>query len=125
MMYIGSRPVVNGKRRVIEVNIFDFNQDIYDSEIEITLHQWIRGDVHFNGLEALKNQLAIDQLKKTAYHDQVVALEQEHKVLSLEKQDLLTAMRGKEPAVYSAALHGIQQKESALRLRVKKMVKEN
>ncbi len=62
MMYIGSRPVVNGKRRVIEVNIFDFNQDIYDSEIEITLHQWIRGDVHFNGLEALKNQLAIDQI---------------------------------------------------------------
>jgi riboflavin kinase/FMN adenylyltransferase len=62
MMYIGSRPVVNGKRRVIEVNIFDFNQDIYDSEVEITLHQWIRGDVHFNGLEALKNQLAIDQI---------------------------------------------------------------
>jgi riboflavin kinase/FMN adenylyltransferase len=62
MMYIGSRPVVNGKRRVIEVNIFDFNQDIYDSEVQITLHQWIRGDVHFNGLDALKNQLAIDQI---------------------------------------------------------------
>ncbi len=62
MMYIGSRPVVNGKRRVIEVNIFDFNQDIYDSEVQITLHQWIRGDIHFNGLDALKNQLAIDQI---------------------------------------------------------------
>ncbi len=62
MMYIGSRPVVNGKRRVIEVNIFDFDQDIYDSEVQITLHQWIRGDVHFNGLDALKNQLAIDQI---------------------------------------------------------------
>jgi len=79
----------------------------------------------FNASPLFFNQLAIDQLKKTAYHDQVVALEQEHKVLSLEKQDLLTAMRGKEPAVYSAALHGIQQKESALRLRVKKMVKES
>jgi riboflavin kinase/FMN adenylyltransferase len=62
MMYIGSRPVVNGKRRVIEVNIFNFNQDIYDSVFEITLHQLIRGDIHFNGLDALKNQLAIDQI---------------------------------------------------------------
>ena len=62
MMYIGSRPVVNGKRRVIEVNIFNFNQDIYDSVFEIKLHQWIRGDIHFNGLDALKNQLAIDQI---------------------------------------------------------------
>jgi len=79
----------------------------------------------FNASPLFFNQLAIDQLKKTAYQDQVVALEQEHKVLTLEKQDLLTAMRGKEPSVYSASLHGIQQKESALRLRVKKMVKES
>jgi Na+/proline symporter len=79
----------------------------------------------FNASPLFFNQLAIDKLKTTAYHDQVVALEQEHKVVSLEKQDLLTAMKGKEPAVYSAALHGIQQKEAALRLRVKKMVKES
>lgn len=79
----------------------------------------------FNASPLFFNQLAIDQLKTTAYHDQVVALEQEHKIISQEKQDLLKTMKGKEPAVYSAALHGIQQQESSLRQRVKKMVKES
>lgn len=61
MMYIGSRPVVNGKRRVIEVNIFDFNEDIYDDTLKVELVSYIRGDMPLNGLEALKNQLAIDK----------------------------------------------------------------
>ncbi len=79
----------------------------------------------FNASPLFFNQLAIDQLKTTAYHDQVVALEQEHMVISQEKQDLMKTMKGKEPAVYSVALHGIQQKESSLRQKVKKMVKES
>jgi len=61
MMYIGSRPVVNGKRRVIEVNIFDFNDDIYDETMRVAVVKYIRGDMALNGLEALKNQLAIDK----------------------------------------------------------------
>jgi len=61
MMYIGSRPVVNGKRRVIEVNIFDFDDDIYDETMRVSVKQYIRGDMNFNGLEALKQQLAIDK----------------------------------------------------------------
>lgn len=62
MMYIGSRPVVNGKRRVIEVNIFEFDEDIYDATIKVTLQHWVRGDFHFNGLTELTHQLAIDKL---------------------------------------------------------------
>jgi len=61
MMYIGSRPVVNGKRRVIEVNIFDFDADIYDQQLLIRVHHFIRGDMHFSGLDALKVQLAEDK----------------------------------------------------------------
>jgi len=63
MLYIGSRPVVNGKRRVIEVNIFDFNEDIYSENLKLTIKKFIRGDKHLNGLEALKNQLAIDKIE--------------------------------------------------------------
>lgn len=74
----------------------------------------------FNASPLFFNQLAIDKLKTTAYHDQVVALEQEHKVISLQKQTLLTTMKGKGQAVYSSDLHDIQQKETAIRLRVKK-----
>ncbi len=62
MMYIGSRPVVNGKRRVIEVNIFNFKEDIYDQTIKVVVKNYIRGDMNFKGLEALKNQLALDKI---------------------------------------------------------------
>lgn len=62
MMYIGSRPVVNGKRRVIEVNLFDFEEDIYGEILQVTLKQFIRADMHFNGLEALQQQLQIDKI---------------------------------------------------------------
>lgn len=61
MMYIGSRPVVNGKRRVIEVNIFDFDDDIYDQIMCVEVVSYIRGDMNLAGLDALKIQLAIDK----------------------------------------------------------------
>lgn len=61
MMYIGSRPVVNGKRRVIEVNIFNFDDDIYDETMCVNVVSYIRGDMNLAGLEALKTQLAIDK----------------------------------------------------------------
>lgn len=62
MMYIGSRPVVNGKRRVIEVNIFDFDDDIYDATMKVDVVKYIRGDMPLKGLDALKEQLAIDKV---------------------------------------------------------------
>ncbi len=62
MMYIGSRPVVNGKRRVIEVNIFDFDDDIYDETMKVNVVAYIRGDMPLTGLDALKKQLAIDKI---------------------------------------------------------------
>lgn len=61
MMYIGSRPVVNGKRRVIEVNIFDFDQEIYNETMQVKIVHFIRGDLHLKSLEELKQQLALDK----------------------------------------------------------------
>ena len=61
MMYIGSRPVVNGKRRVIEVNIFDFNRNIYGATVQVTIIDYIRSDMQLNGLAALQQQLALDK----------------------------------------------------------------
>lgn len=63
MMNIGVRPTIDGKARVIEVNIFDFNEDIYDQTIQVHVHAFIRGEVKFNGLDALKNQLNKDAIK--------------------------------------------------------------
>jgi riboflavin kinase / FMN adenylyltransferase len=61
MMNIGFRPTVNGSKLVIEVNIFDFDQDIYGSTLRIYLLHYLRGEQKFSGLDALKNQLARDK----------------------------------------------------------------
>lgn len=60
MMNIGVRPTVDGHKKVIEVNIFDFNEDIYEQTITVLVYDYIRGEVKFNGLEALKAQLNQD-----------------------------------------------------------------
>lgn len=61
MLYIGNRPTINGVKQNIEVNIFDFNKDIYGESLTVYFHAHIRGDQKFNDLEALKHQLALDR----------------------------------------------------------------
>ena len=61
MAYIGHRPTINGMTRNIEVNIFDFNQDVYDQTIRMNFIHFVRSDVKFSGLDALKVQLAKDR----------------------------------------------------------------
>jgi riboflavin kinase / FMN adenylyltransferase len=62
MLYIGNRPTVNGLKRVIEVNIFDFNKEVYGETLTVYFHQLIRGDSKFKDLEALKKQLLQDKI---------------------------------------------------------------
>lgn len=61
MAYIGHRPTINGMSRNIEVNIFDFNEDIYGQSIRIHFLHFIRGDEKFNSLDELKAQLVLDE----------------------------------------------------------------
>ncbi len=61
MAYIGHRPTINGMSRNIEVNIFDFNEDIYGQNIRINFLEHLRGDKKFNSLEELKEQLIKDE----------------------------------------------------------------
>ncbi len=62
MLYIGNRPTVDGSTRSIEVNIFGFAQDIYGQNLKVSFIKFLRGDVKFNDLESLKQQLQEDQL---------------------------------------------------------------
>lgn len=62
MMNIGTRPTVNGTTRVTEVNIFNFDETIYGKMVTVTLVTWLRSEVKFTGLDALKTQLAQDKL---------------------------------------------------------------
>jgi len=61
MMNIGIRPTVDGTRRVIEVNIFDFDGDLYGKTLRIFIKKHLRGEQKFAGLDALKQQLAKDR----------------------------------------------------------------
>ncbi|MDR1880434.1 MAG: riboflavin biosynthesis protein RibF [Tannerellaceae bacterium] len=62
MLYIGSRPTVEDDGHItLEVNIFDFDNDIYTNEVTVSFIYYIRGDIRFDSLEALKEQLERDR----------------------------------------------------------------
>ncbi len=61
MMNIGIRPTVEGTTRMIEVNIFDFDREIYGETLTIHIKKRLRNEQKFTGLEALKEQLAKDK----------------------------------------------------------------
>lgn len=61
MMNIGTRPTVDGTNRMIEVNIFDFEEDIYGRHLRVWLKHHLRSEVKFSGIDALKEQLKNDK----------------------------------------------------------------
>lgn len=61
MLNIGYRPTVDGESNVIEVNIFNFNENIYHQEIRIFFVKKIRQEKKFATVEELKAQLIIDK----------------------------------------------------------------
>ncbi|MFT4202327.1 MAG: bifunctional riboflavin kinase/FAD synthetase [Chitinophagaceae bacterium] len=61
MMNIGMRPTVGGTARTIEVNILDFDKDIYGETLKIDVMAYLRREQKFAGLDALKDQLARDR----------------------------------------------------------------
>jgi riboflavin kinase/FMN adenylyltransferase len=61
MLNIGNNPTVEGKGRSIEVNIFDFEKEIYTEILKIEFVSKLRNEEKFNGLDALKAQLHLDK----------------------------------------------------------------
>lgn len=61
---IGFRPTVNTIQSpipLVEVHIFDFNQDIYGKQITVYFYEKLRDETKFNGLDALVSQLKKDR----------------------------------------------------------------
>lgn len=65
MLNIGRRPTLNtGNGQLsIEVNIFDFNQEIYEETIQLELIERIRAEKKFHSKEALIAEMQKDQVK--------------------------------------------------------------
>ena len=66
MLYIGHRPTIQGTSRNIEVNIFNFEQNIYGDKLRVDLLARTRGDMTLDSLEALAAQLKEDKEVVTA-----------------------------------------------------------
>ena len=63
MMSIGVRPTIaEGKKRTIEVNIFNFDEDIYGEKIRVYVKAFIRPELKFSGLEELKKAIHQDEI---------------------------------------------------------------
>ena len=62
MMNIGIKPTTNENSKSIEVNLFDFNQDLYDTNITIYIKQFLREEIKFDSLNELKLQIEKDKI---------------------------------------------------------------
>ena len=61
MMNIGYNPTFGNKDRTIEVNIFEFDENIYDEKIKIEFIKFIRNEIKFQNIDELKKQIGIDR----------------------------------------------------------------
>lgn len=67
MAYIGTRPTVDGMNRKIEINLFDFDEEIYDQVLRVKFLKFIRHDQWFDSLDTMKEQIKIDEDDIRAY----------------------------------------------------------
>ena len=74
MLNIGNRPTVDGTFQTVEVNIFDFNQEIYGENLTVEFLQKIRNEQKFNGLDELKDQIVKDKITcKVILNDHIIS----------------------------------------------------
>ncbi|WP_116771762.1 bifunctional riboflavin kinase/FAD synthetase [Maribacter litoralis] len=67
MMNIGFNPTVNGTKKSIEVNFFNFDADLYNLKIQVNILVRLRDEHKFESIDALKTQLAKDKVKSLHY----------------------------------------------------------
>ena len=63
MMNIGVKPTLELEKKSIEVNLFDWNKNLYGKEIKVSVIKYVRKEKKFDSLNDLKEQIKLD--KKT------------------------------------------------------------
>lgn len=58
---IGLRPTVHGRDHLLEVHLFDFEEDIYGELLRVNFRFKVRDEQKFDSLEALREQVALDK----------------------------------------------------------------
>lgn len=67
MMNIGFNPTVEGDHLSIEIHYLDFDADLYDQKITVSILKYLRPEQKFASVELLKKQLTIDKETTTTY----------------------------------------------------------
>ena len=57
---LGMRPTVHGTTRILEVHLLDFSRDLYGVELEIRFHSYLRHELKFASIDALRIQIHRD-----------------------------------------------------------------
>jgi len=57
---LGVRPSFDPPKELLEPYFFDFSGDLYDHEIDVAFHHFLRPEARFDDLEALKRQMEED-----------------------------------------------------------------
>lgn len=63
----GKRPTINGLKNLLEVHLFDFDQNIYGRFIEVEFLKKIRDEKKFDNLKLLKQQISTDVMVAKNY----------------------------------------------------------
>ena len=72
IMNIGLNPTVNGEDLSIEVHFLDFDSDIYDTEITVSVIERIRDEQKFTSIDILKSQIQKDKNFAISYIEKIV-----------------------------------------------------
>ena len=67
---IGRKPTVEGSGTFIgiETHIYDFDEQIYGKELTVSLYDFLRPELKFDSLDALKEQLDLDVAEGEKWH---------------------------------------------------------
>ena len=66
-MNIGLNPTVAGENLAIEIHFFDFDEELYDQKISVSLLEYLRPEQKFESVAFLKQQLEKDRNTSLAY----------------------------------------------------------
>jgi len=64
---LGIRPTFDPPQELLEAVLFDFDGDLYDRTIEVSLHQYLRPEMKFDDLPSLKSQMDRDADRARAF----------------------------------------------------------
>lgn len=64
---LGHRPTVDGRRRLLEVHLFDWDGDLYGRHLQVDLMHHLRGEERFEDLDALCVQMDEDSRQARAW----------------------------------------------------------